>query len=154
MPAYQLPKGQSVPDVTAFDAMGPLGLPAVLVSLFRSKALREAATLRTVEALKGTVFGEAAENLAKRFPRVTAHMNPKVVSEIPSAHPALGQTLGQVEIPYMTKVTGPMKVKLNSATTPERARETLFHEATHVAQAWGTRRWGRCTTCPTSCSGT
>lgn len=133
-----------------FDMMnpmsaGPTQLPlAGLISIFKNRAAREAGTEAFKEGLQKVAsknLQAAGEEFAARYPRVAAHMSP---SQVPRVDMPL--THAQVQIPPAGgKITEPMPLQFTdfgvdrSANDLEFARDLMFHEGTHAAQALGNR---------------
>jgi hypothetical protein len=158
MPPYKSPPGfdlmdllvnrhnQNVPDyptdVSAFDGMGAVSAP--LVSIYKDAAERMAGTqkfLNTAKTLNPKV-GEAAEWLAAKWPRVAAHMriNPKLISTSSAENPEM--VLARTNTPP-ARVTEPITIDYTALGLKDNigdVRNTMAHEATHVAQSLGNSR--------------
>lgn len=166
MPAYaprtkkgkSLPKGSTAPNVGDLD-LNTTSIPAVpgpggamsllpyLISIYKNKAAREAAT----EAFKASAnqlqfpirIADAADWFASKYPRVAAHMriNPEVLSG-QSSHTPSGGFAANIQTPP-GKVTEPMTVNFSRRgldaldLDPDAAFDMMAHEGTHAAQALG-----------------
>lgn len=164
MPAYaprtkkgkSLPKGAAAPNVGDLD-LNTTSIPAVpgpggamsllpyLISIYKNKEAREIATRGFQQAAEtfSPAIKYAAQNLAKKYPRVAAHMN--VTQRTPEE---MGQIAAKMGTPGILRGVahiqpGPVqqRVPVNVGPTNDfmGAQNTLHHEATHVAQALGNR---------------
>lgn len=124
---------------TAIDSLvNPTTAP--LVSIFKSKAAREAATQRFREraAAINPTFGGAGYQFAREYPRVAAHMSPIAIPDAAVPMQALGIAVvpqGKVQLPV------PVGITESGVRAADRdalqAVDTLYHEGAHVAQALG-----------------
>jgi len=134
MPGTKLPKGTSVSD---FDLMGgiqagPASIMPVLVSLYKNKILREQATkaFRKTASKLDIPWAIAANRLADKFPRIAAHIALEQRKLAPD-------TKAAVMIPRDNPTT--WKVIVDKADSLSDATQSMFHEATHVAQNLGNK---------------
>lgn len=117
---------------------GPMGGP--LVSIYSNPADRMAATdaFKLAAQKLGSAYGDAAEWLTAKYPRIAAHM--QLPTEfIKGTHAAHVSTpmIGGVKSPIPMNIThlGNSLVEEN----PAYARDIFAHEGTHVAQALGNK---------------
>lgn len=144
MPIRPVKPGTSA-DVSSFDALGGLDIPGgpgaaaagllpVLISIYKNKAAREAATKAFADSAEG--FGSstsiAMRWLASKYPRIAAHINMATPVAVPEG--AIGVTYADPG-----KVVSPITVALRGDLTPANTAGTMIHEATHVAQALGNK---------------
>lgn len=127
---------------TAVDSLtNPLEMTAPLVSIFKNKAAREAATemFRTRAAQVSPTYGGVGYHFANDYPRIAAHMSPMKIPQLEAlGADALGAAAipnGKVTMPLPVGIT-PLGVEVGTHDAPQ-AMNTLYHEGTHVAQALG-----------------
>ena len=164
--------GQLIADaVGADDPMSgiyPTPVAAPMISIFKDaagvpqKALREEGTKRFLDSAQHLFermydssdvpiqatnnFGNAVDWLAKKYPRVSAHMeiNPwldNTVSPISGAIPTarIHTPSGRASTPMMMSYSGHGFAR---GQDPADAYNTMAHEATHAAQALGNHNFG------------
>lgn len=156
LPSSDEPLAQSNPIDAIFghgalESVGDLGNaeagPANAVSMFANKALREVATQRFRRRLEnlGPGIQQAGEEFASKYPRIAAHADPMKESGY-YRYPA--NTPAAAVIPY-GKIEQPVPIEFADnrsgrevAANIKDARETMFHEGTHVAQGLGNSDFG------------
>ncbi len=125
----------------------PVGPAAPLISMFRNKGMREAATqafLTAAEKMGLPNLTEAAGHFASKYPRVAAHTN--LVEE-----PFTGTFAAKAKPLYPAQVPDQVDVELShlgrqAVSDPvwglANAKDLLHHEGTHVAQQLGNKDLG------------
>jgi hypothetical protein len=151
--SYLMPQGE--------QSQSPYG-PSQAVTRFLNrgtpnKTLRELSTSNFVKdagLFYGDMFKEEAKRFASKYPRVAAHMNlsPNAMHNMEPISPeSAGITsierfpFNQVDKDSGGTAFGPtLNVKFNQEIMKDRAqaRETLYHEGTHTAQALGNKDMG------------
>jgi hypothetical protein len=127
------------------------GFASPLVSIFKDKLERSQATQAFVEKMKGLLpttnnLATAAEEFAQRYPRVAAHIDPKLMDSIPvsggngTAAAAVALPLGRVKNLVEMGITPEGEAAMSQSA--KWARDTMFHEGTHVAQVLGNHHTG------------
>lgn len=127
------------------DIMGSIN-PTPLVSIFKDKIARKLATDNFVEKMKGynSPNLEAAGNLfAERYPRIAAHINPSSrIDNNPTRSAAIHTP--NTGAPNYRMIMEISERGLKGADLyPQDARQLIFHEGTHAAQALGNSDFGR-----------
>lgn len=116
--------------------------PAPLVSIFKNKIAREAGTKLFKEA--GNQFKpamkDAINSFARDYPRIAAHIKPEAVQMPKGIYASTMGPRGKVEkaIPIGYNVN-----ESNFLNNMNDARNTVYHEGTHAAQALGNKDFDR-----------
>jgi hypothetical protein len=124
--------GLDDPNTDIFNTVNPL------ISIFKNKAARELSTKAYLESAKhfGPVVEQAAQIFASRYPRVAAHARlDRDLTALPVSVAYTDVPVGRVVKPVPIKF-GPLVPSLIK-DDPDLAKELVFHEGTHVAQALG-----------------
>lgn len=120
---------------------GATGSP--LISIYSNKGAREMGTHRFIRAAMQfpQALQDAFGEFATKYPRIAAHLNPKMTGPEASAAAYLSTPYGPVKSRMVLGITPMGTAAIEGASSPElamsRARDYVFHEGTHGAQALG-----------------
>lgn len=146
--------GLDDPNNVVTDQLSPMGVPASpLISIFKNKVAREAGTEAALQKAKRLPprFRQGFNELAKKYPRIAAHMDPKSIqndfSQMPYTtgyiRPVPGKVKAPIEVgipPYGQQLSqmGEITDQFEQLGLPM-AKDVMRHEATHVAQSLGSK---------------
>ncbi len=131
-----------LPEGDPFDAVNPMpgaSLASPLITIFKNSVARKAATegfVKNAADRVGGTIGVAAEQFARKYPRVAAHMDLRRIGEgAPGVTGTTNFQVGKVKEPIAVDITN--KGVAHTKDSLNEALKLMYEEGTHAAQNLG-----------------